>query len=64
MGVEMRRASLPEELLREKIEGVGMVMGKKAEVQEAAKVKVARTCWMMATGIKEMDGWPEERKCR
>jgi len=38
MGVEMRRASLPEELLREKIEGVGMVMGKKAEEQEAAKV--------------------------
>lgn len=38
MGVEMRLASFPEELDREKIEGVGMVMGKKAEEQEAAKV--------------------------
>lgn len=38
MGVEMRRASLPDELERENIEGVGMVMGKKAGEQEAAKV--------------------------
>jgi hypothetical protein len=38
MGVEMRLARVPEEFEKEKIEGMGMVKGRKAEEQEARKV--------------------------
>jgi hypothetical protein len=38
MGVEMRLASFPEEFEKEKIEGMGMVKGRKAVEMEARKV--------------------------
>jgi hypothetical protein len=38
MGVEMRLASVPDEFEKEKMEGMGMVKGRKAEEHEARKV--------------------------
>jgi hypothetical protein len=38
MGVEILLARFPDELEKEKIEGIGMVKGRKAEEQEARKV--------------------------